>query len=402
MPSTSAPAPPKIAILLQSLPMGGAERSMLTLADGFCRQGCQVDLLLVVRRGALLAEIPDAARLIELGTVSRWKLLTSLVKLPWDTFRSLPKVLWHNRQPKVMRSLPKIVRYLQRERPDALLTTLPNNNLIALWAKWLARTPIRVVVCEGNTISKDMPPPSHLFEGHWPRYMRPWYPRADAVVSVSDGVADDLTVVAGLRREQITTIYNPLDLDRVRQLAAAAVDHPWFADGEPPVILAAGRLAPQKDFPTLLRAFARVCGQRDARLVILGEGPERPVLERLVAELGLADRVALPGVEANPFAFMARARVFVLSSAWEGLGNVLIEALACGCPVVSTDCPSGPSEILQNGRFGRLVSVGDDAALAEAIIRILDEPADISALQARAQAFDIGIVCARYLELFRG
>jgi glycosyltransferase involved in cell wall biosynthesis len=184
------------------------------------------------------------------------------------------------------------------------------------------------------------------------------------------------------------------DLDT---LAGTPLGHPWFLPGQPPVVLAAGRLTRQKDFRTLLRAFARLVSGRDLRLVILGEGPDRGALTTEINALGLNDRVALPGFDDNPFRWMARARLFVLSSAWEGLPGVLIQALACGTPVVSTDCPSGPREVLDDGRFGPLVPVGDVAALAAAMERTLDDPMPAAALKARAACYRIAPVTRQYL-----
>jgi glycosyltransferase involved in cell wall biosynthesis len=394
---------PRISILLQSLQMGGAERTMLTLADGLSRNGCQVDFLLVVKRGELLDEVPRAVRLVELGTVSRTRLLPCLVGLSTQTLRLLLPVLLKNRQPKVVRSLPKLIRYLQSAEPDALLTTLPNNNLVAVWAKWLCRPRTRIVVCEGNTTSKEVSAcASNPFDRKWPILIKEWYPHADNIVAVSDGVAKDLGRLSELPPERITTVFNGVDLHRLDELAASPVEDPWFEGDAPPVLLAAGRLAPQKDFPNLLKAFARVRSRCVVRLVILGEGPERARLESLAAYLGIAADVKMPGAVLNPFSYMARARLFVLSSAWEGLPTVLLEALACGCPIVSTDCPSGPTEILDGGAFGPLVRVGDDEALAEGIIRALASPADRGRLRERAQIFSVHTAVDRYLKVLLG
>jgi len=184
--------------------------------------------------------------------------------------------------------------------------------------------------------------------------------------------------------------------------AKAPLDHPWFAPGAPPVVLGVGRLAPQKDFPTLIRAFARVRAERAARLMILGDGktPDRRAeLLALADELGVAEEVALPGFQPNPFAYMARASLFVLSSAWEGLPGVLVQALACGCPVVSTDCPSGPAEILEQGQYGRLVAVGDEVALADAMRSTLDNPPERDRLRDRGAAFSVDLSIDRHLEV---
>ncbi len=194
--------------------------------------------------------------------------------------------------------------------------------------------------------------------GRCPWLARRFYPWADTVIAVSEGVADDLVSCLGLSRAQITVIPNPVVSDDIEALANEPLEHPWFAPGAPPVLLAAGRLTTQKAFPTLLQAFARLVPERDLRLMILGEGPDRGALQAEIDALGLGARVALPGFDPNPFRYLARARLFVLSSAWEGLPGVLIQAMACGTPVVSTDCPSGPREVLENGRLGPLVPVG--------------------------------------------
>ena len=233
-----------------------------------------------------------------------------------------------------------------------------------------------------------------------PQLIRRWYPRAHRILAVSNGLANELSRVAAVPRERISVIYNPIDLGRVAGLAAQDLDDPWFRPGQPPVLLAVGRLHRQKDYPTLLRAFARVKERREARLVILGEGDERPRLEALIGELGIADNVRLLGFQTNPYAYMARAAVFVLSSAWEGLSNVLIEALACGCRVVSTDCQHGPAEVLGDGRYGMLVPVGNPEALASAIGTALEQSHEPAKARERAGAFDIREISDKYLKLF--
>ena len=232
-----------------------------------------------------------------------------------------------------------------------------------------------------------------------PWLMKIFYPRADGVVAVSKGVADDLAVVIGLPRERITVIYNPVVTPELLQKAQEPIDHPWFHPGEPPVILGVGRLTKQKDFPTLIQAFALVRKERPARLIILGEGEDRYELEELIRKLGIASDVDMPGFVDNPYKYMAYSTVFVLSSAWEGLPTVLIEAMACGCPVVSTNCHSGPAEILENGKYGKLVAVGDAAGLAEAMVGTLDAPESLNVVR-RAQDFGVEQAVAGYLEIF--
>jgi glycosyltransferase involved in cell wall biosynthesis len=197
--------------------------------------------------------------------------------------------------------------------------------------------------------------------------IKTFYRWASDVVVVSRGAADDFLRVTGLPPERVKVIYNPIVTPELRRKAKEALVHPWFAAGQPPVVLGVGRLSAQKDFGTLIHAFARVRETCTARLMILGEGEDRPMLETLIASLGLQGDVEMPGFVANPYTYMTHARLFVLSSRWEGLPTVLVEALFCGLPVVATDCPSGPREILQGGQYGRLVPVGDVTALAQTI-----------------------------------
>jgi glycosyltransferase involved in cell wall biosynthesis len=234
-----------------------------------------------------------------------------------------------------------------------------------------------------------------------PVVMRLTYRRAHAVVAVADAMAEDLARMIGFPRDKITVVYNPAVTPEMLAKAQQPAPHAWLSPGGPPVLVAVGRLHEQKDFQTLLRAFALVRARRSARLIILGEGPERPALEAGVAKLGLTEDVDLPGFVPNPYAFMAGASQFVLSSRYEGLPTVLIEAMACGCPVVSTDCPSGPGEILDNGKYGRLVPVGDAAALAEAMEATLDAPPPAAELKARADLFHIDRVIDSYRRLLR-
>jgi glycosyltransferase involved in cell wall biosynthesis len=225
-----------------------------------------------------------------------------------------------------------------------------------------------------NTMSLSTGGANGLSRRLEPLLLRTFYPWASSVVAVSRGAADDLARTTGLPRGKVEVVYNPVITPEILALADQAPADPWFAPSQPPVILGVGRLTRQKDFATLIRAFAAVRRRRPARLVILGEGEDRTALEELAAALGVSDDVALPGFRENAVGYMARAALFVLSSAWEGLPTVLIEALAAGTRVVSTDCPSGPREILDGGRLGALVPVGDAVAMAAAIDAALDQP----------------------------
>jgi glycosyltransferase involved in cell wall biosynthesis len=287
-----------------------------------------------------------------------------------------------------LRYLPDLVRYLRQERPLALLAAEPRLNCEAVWARRLAQVPTRLAVSEHLHLSRSKFGSARWRKPYLPRLLRRTYMAADAIIAVSDGVADDLAASTGIPRTHITTIYNPVVTPQLQTKTLEPLDHPWFVPGAPPVLLSVGRLSRQKDFSTLLRAFARLrmtYAEQNVRLLVLGEGPQRRQLEALIRQLGLGASVDLPGFVDNPFAYMARAAGFVLSSAYEGLPTVLIEALACGCPVVSTDCPSGPAEILRNGQDGQLVPVGNEAALAEALHRLLAVPHARHAPTARAR-----------------
>lgn len=333
-----------LALFLPSLRGGGAERVMLILAEAFAQRGFCVDLVLAKAEGPYLKDVSKKVRVVDLNAG------------------------------RVIKSLPALVRYLRSKKPDAMLSAMGHANIVAVWARSLAMVSTRVVVSEHNNLSLSVQNASSKWERFMLWLMRFFYPRANGIIAVSKGVADDLARVIGLPRERITVIYNPVVTPELSQKAQEPIDHPWFRQGEPPVILGIGRLTRQKDFPTLIRAFALVRRERLARLMIFGEGEKRHDLEELSKQLGIDADVDMPGFVDNPYKYMSRVAVFVLSSAWEGLSNVLIEAMACGCPVVSTDCPSGPGEILKNGKYGKLVAVGDAAALAEAMVVTLDDP----------------------------
>ena len=395
----------RIALLLPDLTGGGVERTAVSLAQGLLDRGLAVDLVLCRVKGPLLAEVPSAVRLMPLRSspmlLSRFLVAASDLSGAPELARP---VLLSWRPPGAYQMLPSLIRYLRRERPAALISAFPFENLLAIAAKRLAGVDTRVIVTERNTTTRSTRLGVKWKRRYLPALVRRQYPMADAIVAVSEGVADELAEHTGLPREQIVTIHNAVVNDTILAKAAEPVPHPWFASGEPPVILGVGRLTEQKDFPTLIRAFARVRTHRPARLVIVGEGkPEaRAELSRLARELGCADDMSLPGFTFNPFCYMANASVFVLSSLHEGLPGVLIQALACGPPVVSTDCPSGPREILEGGTYGRLVALGDHAAMADAILDTLAHPGDAEARIARGRQFSVERSVDRYLGLLSG
>lgn len=356
----------KLALFMPSFRGGGAERAMVMLAQGFAARRISVDVLVAQNEGPNAPPPTDGLRIVDL------------------------------KAPRVLRALPALVRYLRREAPFAMMSALSHVNVVAVWAHSLSGVATRIAVSEHTTASLSSAYDERKRARLLPVFMRPTYRKADAIVAVSDGVADDLSSLLGLERSRITRIYNPVVTPRLNLLAEQPLNHPWFMPGQPPVVLGAGRLTSAKDFPTLLQAFAAVRARRPARLVILGEGEERPRLQALARVLAIEAHLEMPGYTSNPYQYMKRAAVFVLSSRWEGLGNVLVEAMACGTPVVSTDCPNGPREILEGGRHGALVAPADPMALAHAIEAQLDTPASSTAIQ-RAQAFSADTAVSRYM-----
>lgn len=299
---------------------------------------------------------------------------------------------------RASRAVPRLARHLRRTRPRAVVAAAPMGNLLASAAVRLARVDPALVLCTQNDFT------TLLDLAHQPKHratlalLRRWYPRADALVAVSPGLADRVADLTGVARDRVEVIPNPVLTPAFLEAARDPVDHPWFDGQGPAVVVTVARLSPLKDLPTLLDAFARLRSRRPVRLAILGDGPERARLERDVAARGLVDDVWMPGFVEAPQRYVARAQVFALSSRSEGLGNVLVEALAVGTPVVSTDAPHGPRAILGGGTHGRLVPVGDPAALADALGATLDDPPPPVARHVLAP-YDAVAVASRYLEV---
>jgi glycosyltransferase involved in cell wall biosynthesis len=346
----------------------GAVRVMLNLAEELLGRGIEVDLFLSHQPGALAHMIPKGVRL----TVGRGG---------------------------NVRSLPALVRYLRHRRPDALMAAHHADNVVSVIATKLARVDTKVIVTIHNDRS-TRPDSGRLRFRTLTGAMRVAYRRAHAVVAVSNGVADDAALALGMARDTIKVIYNPTITRRTLAAAARETEHPWLQSVDKPVVLGVGRLTAQKDFGTLLRAFDIVRRQVDARLLILGDGEDRATLEELVDELGIASLVSMPGTVPSAIPYMKRASVLASSSRWDGLAGVLIEALAVGTQVVATDCPSGPREILEDGRYGELVPVGDFEALAGAILRVLrGQPTAHPELEIRGRWFSADRAVTQYLEV---
>jgi len=354
---TQSPAErPDLALFLPSFDKGGVERMLTQLALGLSGLGVRLDFVIRQRRSGYLDRLPDNIRVVELG--------------PGGDAQAA-------------------ARYLAEVKPRLLLSSKDENNVIALEAKRLSGAPtqvwLRSAIAESSRVS------GQFFWKRWKAYrvMRQTYPAADGVIAVSRDLARDLAQITGMPETRIHVVANPVVTPEMQSLAAQPVEHPWFGAGQPPVIVGVGRLARVKNFALLLQAFARVRRAYPARLMILGEGRERGPLEKMAAKLGLGDDFALPGYVANPYAYVSRSRLFVLSSLSEGSPNALTEALALGVPSVATDCLSGPREILQDGRYGPLVPVNDVSALAEAMLKTLENPLSSGVLREAAEPFTV-------------
>ncbi|MDJ0942198.1 MAG: glycosyltransferase [Kiloniellales bacterium] len=387
----------RLAFFLHHLDGGGVSRMRLIIAGELARRGYKVDLLLCEAGGPLTERIPEGIRVIHLERSGRMAARLTALKADLAGFLSVAGyALAPQSNSSTLPYLPALVGYLRAEEPDVLYVATTFMAVEAALALRSSKAASRFVISEHVFLSPD-----HSVLGGWNRpYIRSLlyrtYSRADAVASVSKGVADQLARCSGFPRERITVVYNPTVTPALEREAGEALDHPWFADGDPPVILGAGRLSRTKDFATLVRAFALVRRNRPARLVILGNAKSEKKTKQRVAELmdlagelGVAEDVSLPGFVVNPYKYMARASVYVLSSHVEGLPNALIEAMACGCPVVSTDTPSGPAEILEDQKYGPIVPIGDEAAMAAAILATLDSPPDPKVLRTRASEFSV-------------
>ncbi len=369
---------PEVAVFLPSLDGGGAELVMLRLAEGLVARGIATDIVVARATGDLVGQVPPGCRLVALGA----------------------------RSPVAVAKTAGLARYLRAVAPRAVIAALDIVNTSTV-AQRLSRAPTRVVLTTHTHLTRQFADkPDRGVALARQAIVRALYPRTDALVAVSQGVADDIATIARIDRRRVTVIPNPIVTADLERRASEPVAHRFFDDAAP-LILGVGRLVRQKDFATLVRAFVRIRRQREARLLILGAGdprePETEIhLRRLIQECDAREAIDLAGWVDNPAGYMARADVFALSSAYEGFGNVVAEALAVGTPVVSTDCESGPAEILEHGRHGRLVPVGDDAALADAILATLDLPPDRLGLRRRADRYRTERIVDEYLSVIDG
>ena len=397
-----------VSVVIPSLTGAGSERKAINISCGLISRGHYVDIVLFEPIIDFVDDVPPSARIHVLCGRSQWEHITNIpshVDLLWQPehtphVRLVPmcaRLLWEFgvdvrillRRFDPMRAL-RLAYYTEHNNPDIIFAILSASETSAYFARRLA-------------ISKPFPPIVSIV-GNW---LRPdsrqtqrrklMFPDMTHVVAVSHGVRNSISQSTGVGNSKLTTIYNPIVSTDLVSRSKLKPNHPWFFDGGPPIILGAGRLVPQKDFPTLIEAFRLALRVRPLRLIILGEGQMRRELEMKVRLYNLVEHISLPGWSDNPYAFMSRAALFVLSSRHEGFGNVIVEALACGCPVVSTDCQSGPAEIVDDPTV--LVPVGDAPALSEAMLKSLGHIVDKSLLWKRAARFKISAVALRYEEL---
>ncbi|MEW8562834.1 MAG: glycosyltransferase [Candidatus Thiodiazotropha sp.] len=361
---------PDLSILASFSGEGGVERMVLNLVNAMAERGLHIDLLLIKTHSRHLHEIHPAVNRIDLGSRHT---ATSLLPL---------------------------ARYLKQTNPPCLLAAKDRAGRIAVIARILAaasRTRLILRLGTNLTAAFAHKPGWRLFLRRLP--IRLLYPRIDRIIAVSEGVRADTLTVSGVTPEKVVVVRNPVVTPQLLEAAEAPSPHPWLGDPKNPVILGVGRLTVQKDFPTLLRAFADLRARRPCRLIILGDGRQREKLQAMSDELGISEALALPGFTANPYAYMKRADLFVLSSRWEGSPNALTEAMALGTAVVSTDCPSGPNELLDGGRIAPLVPMGDWQALSKAMQRMLDQPPDPTLLCESVREYNAQQSADHYLEI---
>jgi len=356
---------------MQDLAGGGVERQTLTLAADLQARGVAVTLLVNEAVGELLDAVPASLRLVDLQCR------------------------------RTVRAIPLIAGFLRRERPDVLLANLNHNNIAATLGNLLAGMPSKVVICQHSVLSPD-----YLRTKGWSHRVTPIIyrlisPAFSRAVAVSAGVAREFRTIARIPQRKIAVIHNPVIGPEFDARSRQSVSHPWFDDGNGPVFVTAGRLVPTKDHETLLRALALYRHEHNGRLLILGSGPLREPLGALAEKLGLQNSVDFLGYQQNPLPYFQRADAFVLSSYAEGFGNVLVEAMGCGTPVIATNCEHGPAEILDDGRFGMLVGVRNTRELADAMARVseLRELWPSALLRSRAAVFSSSACASAYLRL---
>lgn len=363
-----------ITLFLPNLTGGGAEHVAVRLANALASSNLAVDLVLVQSKGPYLESIDDRVNVVDLKCGDRFSTL---------------------------KSFPKLIKYLYKNKPSVLFSTLFRANVIVALAVKFSLVNIRLILRHPNMLYPVNDDSCSFYTNLIKRLAIRAAQQASAVVLTSQMMRDELVSLASFKPERLHVIPNPVPIDNILEMANKKLEHFLFENNSAPVILAVGRLSSQKGFTTLIKAFAEVVKKTSARLLILGEGEQRTELENLAKQLNVDDKIIMPGFVENPFSFMKHTAVFVLPSKWEGFPNVLVEAMACGAPIVATDCPGGSAEILEHGKWGRLVAVDSVAELAEAILKTIDDK-DLPKVQQRVCDFSADKVIQQYLKVIFG
>ena len=381
---------------------GGVDRCQWRVAQEYARRGHEVDFVTFEALPFYHAETIDRVRMHLASPVGPIAAKISIFRASGRNWRYLMRsTLLPARPSKRMRSLPSLIRYIKDRQPDLMISAGTFENLTAILAVAGARAEnTRLLVSERNPLAVRIGNRTNRPSWRW-RYLaealRHFYTEATRVIAISNALARDIHAVLDIDPEHIATVYNPIvtsnDIGRTRPIP----EHPWLQQNDIPVILAVGRLQRQKDFSTLLTAFGELLKQQDARLVFLGDGPERENLLGQARAQGIHEKVAFLGYMTNVQDFMAHANVLVVSSRYEGGPSVIIEALAAGCQVVSTDCPGSPREMLRDGELGALVPIESPAALAHATLHTINNPVPREKLLSGAVDFTIERAADGYL-----
>ncbi|GAP39839.1 glycosyltransferase [Flexilinea flocculi] len=362
----------KIAFFSYDMRVGGAEKMILTLLPWFINAGYSIDLVLVKKTGAFLTDIDPRVNLISL------------------------------KKEHVSQSLFPLIRYFKKSKPDVFISNLTHLNIVTIIAKIFSGTCSKIIITEHNTITAN-----NLENGGKESILvflsKFLYPLADKTVVVSEGAAQNLIDAIRINPNKVQNIYNPIDIDHIHLLAKEQINESWLTEKSIPVLIAVGRLEQQKNFSFLMDVFQTLIKKRKARLLILGEGSERQMLEQQMIAYGIENEVKLPGIKTNPYPYISNADILVCTSKYEGFNITLAESLACGTPVISMNCPYGPAEILDNGTYGQLIPPGDRDGMVDAIIAAIDHPESLPSkekLMERAKRFSAEKIFSEYQELF--
>ena len=363
----------KVAFLSYDFRIGGAEKTVVNLIPQFLNAGYAVDLILLQQSGAFLEKLDSRTNIISLNKAH------------------------------VSNCIPAMTSVFRSEKPDVIISSQTHINIAAILAKKLSGSDARLILTEQNTISVNNQAKGGK-EGLLVRIAAKLYPFADDIVVVSKGAAKDLVRTIHVNPVKVHTIYNPIDIQEISSACKLQPDEPWCENRTSPLLIAIGRLEPQKNFSFLLDVFDDVRKKQDCRLIILGEGTERPALEAKAAALGISDHLRMPGAKKNPYQYIAHSDIMLCTSLYEGFNIAVAESLACGTPVISVDCPYGPGEILDGGKFGILTPPGDKNALVHAVIQAIDDRSvlpDKVTLIKRASVFSAEEIFKAYDALIR-